>query len=589
MLLIRYLSNAQPECNNMPNEEKISRLKKQLAESRKPRQQVTLLNDLAMELHPSDPAACIKLAAEALELARKIQFKIGIARSHFSTGMAHFKQARYLDAFAAFQRANDAYRQAGDRWGESNALNHLGLICSKTGNSLRALDYFTDSLRIKEETEDEYGKSNVLISIAGIHHEAGKTEEAKRMIGEALAIAQHIRAEALVGKVLYELGNIHCTEIDFNGARSAYTEALNYFEKQSDKSGIAQCRLKLGRISLETGDVNSAHSILHSAMEYALQVGDKSTEANILVELAKIEWMQGHRAEAIVHLERARGFAEANQERPLLIKILQELSEAHEAAGEFEVSLANLKKAVRLSSEVNFSETTARLHDMEMNRKFELLERENRLMEIENQLALAEVRRRISSDLHDDIGAALSGFSIYSTAIRNNIMQGNLDEAMDSIDNIGEESRELLERLSDIVWAINPKNDRFDQLVSRLQNYASRICSGKNIDLNFAADTSLAEELLPLETRSNLFLILKEAINNAAKYSCATHMNVSLNRNEQSIIACVEDDGRGFDPNTASGGNGLRNMKQRAALIRASFDLQSTPEVGTRIVLEIPL
>lgn len=226
---------------------------------------------------------------------------------------------------------------------------------------------------------------------------------------------------------------------------------------------------------------------------------------------------------------------------------------------------------------------------MEMNRKFELLERENRLMEIENQLALAEVRRRISSDLHDDIGAALSGFSIYSTAIRNNIMQGNLDEAMDSIDNIGEESRELLERLSDIVWAINPKNDRFDQLVSRLQNYASRICSGKNIDLNFAADTSLAEVLLPLETRSNLFLILKEAINNAAKYSCATHLKVSLNSNEHSINACVEDDGRGFDPNTASGGNGLRNMKQRAALIRASYDLQSTPEQGTRIVLEIPL
>jgi signal transduction histidine kinase len=371
--------------------------------------------------------------------------------------------------------------------------------------------------------------------------------------------------------------------------KSEYTEALNYFEKQSNKSGIAQCRLKLGRISLETGDVNSARSILHSAMDYALQVGDKSTEATIDVELARIEWKEGHRAEAIVHLERARGFAEANQERPLLIKILQQLSKAHEAVGEFEASLAKLKKAVHLSAEVNLSETTARLHDMEMNRKFELLERENRLMEIENQLALAEVRRRISSDLHDDIGAALSGFSIISAAIRNKIMQGHLDDAMDSIDKIGEESRELLERLSDIVWATNPKNDQFDQLVSRLQNYAVRMCAGKNIELQFSADTSLAEVLLALEVRSNLFLILKEAINNAVKYSCATLLIVSVQRNENSIMTRVDDNGHGFDVLAASEGNGLRNMKQRATLIRANFDLQSTSELGTRIVLEIPL
>lgn len=567
---------------------KIQQLQDQISKTSKPRQRISLQNDLVMELCHSDPAAAMQVAAEALEQANSIHFPIGIARSFFGMAMAQLSQAKYADAYSTFRKALDAYRMAEDRWGESNALNRMGLILQRLGNNSKALDFFADSLRVKEEAEDDYGRAHVLISMAGIYRDGGKAKDAESVIRSALEIAQCIKAPSLAGKALAERGNIRINLLDFSAAAADYGQALELFEAQNDQSGVSHCLLQQGRILLQTGKADAAQAKFQQVMEIALRMGDRSTESMVNMELAQMSATTGDREGESRHLLLALSIAESLGEKPLLAGIHQKLSDLFLAERKFEEALHQMIMARELSGEVNAKETAERLQDLETARKIEWLERENRLTEIEGRLAMEEVRRRISGDLHDEIGAALSGFSIFSNAIRREIEKGNLTEAIHSVECIGEESRELLERLSDIVWAINPRNDRFGQALIRLQNYAVRICTGKEIELNFFADAALQDLLLPLEARNNLYLILKEAVNNAAKYSGAKKLDVLVRKEGHAITATVEDNGKGFETNADSEGNGLRNMKHRAEEVNGLVRIQSGPGSGTRIMVEVP-
>jgi signal transduction histidine kinase len=284
----------------------------------------------------------------------------------------------------------------------------------------------------------------------------------------------------------------------------------------------------------------------------------------------------------------AQKSAERLREKPMLCKVHEALSRVYENEKNFELALIHFKKSQELVSEINIAETSASLRNLEISRKVESLEREKKLFETEKQLALEQVRKRISSDLHDEIGAALSGFSIYSDVVKQEILNGEREEAAHSIQSIGDESRELLERLSDIVWAINPRNDQFEKIILRLRNYALRMCDGKNIELDFQAEDALNNIVLPLDARNNFYLILKEAINNAIKYSCCTKLNIAVLKSEQKISVSIEDNGKGFEVSAVSEGNGLLNMRQRAREVHALFDLRSSPGHGAVLLLTMP-
>jgi len=570
----------------MATESKTQRLEAELKRARKPRHKIGLMNDLAMELHYSDPGEAIQLASTALALASEINFPLGIARSYFSIGMALFKRAEYVDAILAFQSAIEGFQKAQDRWGESNVLNNLGLIYQRIGDYSKALQFFSDATKIKEQAHDQYGKANVLISMAGIYRAAGKLEEAKTIIEEVLQISKTINADALVSKGLVEYGLILFEEQHFREAEEIFTEALHSFDKQDRTSGTAQCLIQLGKIKMEVQDLSQAILLLKEARALAEKIGDRNSAMMIHYELASIGRQSGNHDEAVSNLLTAQEIAEQLGEKPLLSKIHQLLSEMYEADKKFDLALLHLQRSNVLTEEITIDEATTHLQNLEISRRVEVLEQEKKLFEMEKQLALEHVRKRISGDLHDDIGATLSGFSIYSDVIKRELQNGHLDEVAKSIESIGEESRELLERLSDIVWAINPRNDQFEKITQRLRNYSMRMCEGKNIVLDFQTDPGLGNIILPLETRNNFYLILKEAINNAAKYSCCTQLQVDI-RNSSLVTAVVKDNGKGFEPSGNSEGNGLKNMQQRAAEIKARFDLQSQTGYGTTVVLEI--
>ena len=187
--------------------------------------------------------------------------------------------------------------------------------------------------------------------------------------------------------------------------------------------------------------------------------------------------------------------------------------------------------------------------------------------------------------MHDDLGATLSSISIMSEIVHQQVKQKS-PQSVAILEKIGSSSRNMIESVNDMVWAINPKNDSFENIIKRMKTFASEILSVKDINFDFDFDKNLLPFKLKMDTRRNFYLIYKEAVNNIAKYSGALNANILLHHSEDHLKMVIRDDGKGFDLNNIIRGNGLNNMAQRAEEMKAKFYLESFPGQGTKIELE---
>lgn len=200
----------------------------------------------------------------------------------------------------------------------------------------------------------------------------------------------------------------------------------------------------------------------------------------------------------------------------------------------------------------------------------------HRLLETER------LRTRIASDLHDDIGSSLTHIAILSE-VAARALNGGPHEIRKPLSDISNTARELIDSLSDIVWAIDPRKDRLSDLSQRMRRWASDLLTNRNIDLRFEA----AEVDLPLdaEMRRELFLMFKEAIHNAARHSGCATVEVSLRSDANALRMEIRDDGCGFDPVNAPDGQGLLSLRRRTERLRGSLEVLSKPDGGGAAIL----
>jgi len=215
-------------------------------------------------------------------------------------------------------------------------------------------------------------------------------------------------------------------------------------------------------------------------------------------------------------------------------------------------------------------------------------QQELQLKELEKKEAIYQTqlqeRFRMAKDLHDDIGATLSSISMYSEAIKSKVKE-KLPHLENVLNKMGENSRDMVTSMSDIIWAINPDNDDANKLVSRMEAYARDICSLKDMQLHFEVAGTFSHIKLQVEQRKNTYLIFKEAVNNAAKYAQAKNIWVQLSLNHKEITLLIKDDGNGFNQATVRKGNGLKNFEARAKEIKGSVSIESGEGKGTTLSL----
>jgi signal transduction histidine kinase len=205
---------------------------------------------------------------------------------------------------------------------------------------------------------------------------------------------------------------------------------------------------------------------------------------------------------------------------------------------------------------------------------------------INKLLELERTRTRIATDLHDDIGSNLSKIALFSELVKMKLTNGN-DENNRMLATIADVSRETVDSMRDIVWSINPRRDTVFEMTRRMRQHAEESLVPLGVNVHFETGEGQHDQPISMDLRRELFLIFKEAVNNAAKYSGCKNIWIRFVAKGRSISMSIKDDGRGFDCSLPPQSNGLSNMRLRAEKIGGCFNLISAPGAGTTVLVNV--
>jgi signal transduction histidine kinase len=203
----------------------------------------------------------------------------------------------------------------------------------------------------------------------------------------------------------------------------------------------------------------------------------------------------------------------------------------------------------------------------------------------EKQLAVQTERQRISSDMHDDIGTGLSTMLIYVNMLKLKLA-GSGDAS--HVDRIAALGTGLVDQMKEIVWSLNPGNDRLDNLLFYMRQYFVSLFEPLAYTTNIIYPAAIPEVEMANEVRRNIFLCVKESLNNIIKHAGATSVELTVQIVHQTLVIQIKDDGRGLPAAFANTtGNGLKNIRQRMHAIKGKLHINN--HHGTVVKLEIHL
>jgi signal transduction histidine kinase len=203
---------------------------------------------------------------------------------------------------------------------------------------------------------------------------------------------------------------------------------------------------------------------------------------------------------------------------------------------------------------------------------------------LENQIAIIqaqqEERSRISADMHDDLGAGMTTIRLYSELAKGKLA----DTPMPEIDKISSSANELLNKMNAIIWSMSSSNDSLGNMVAYVRSYSLEYFENTGIDCRITIPENLPNIVIGGEVRRNVFLVVKEALNNVLKHSKATEVAITLELVPGGLKLLIQDNGVGIDlEKLRQFGNGLKNMKKRMEDIDAEFFIENNN--GTLVTL----
>jgi signal transduction histidine kinase len=324
-------------------------------------------------------------------------------------------------------------------------------------------------------------------------------------------------------------------------------------------------------------------------------------------ELARFRYrLEGHETEW--HEARTRRAALYTNLRPGAYRFRVEACNRHgywsQAPAEFAFSLAPYFYQTWQFSALAVAAFASGLGGWHVRR----LRARSHLRRLEQARALQDERGRIAKDLHDDLGANLTGIAMQIEVASQQLSQPVV--AQNHLQKIAESVRLLVGQMREVIWSLNPECDRLESFCSYVCEYAETFLSTAGLSCRLDLPERLPDHALSAETRHQLLLVVKEALNNAARHAAASEVQIRLSTSGNALRLGIADNGHGFVSSAATvagaagdargdpaggvaprlrSGYGLDNMRRRVASLGGSFSLQSQPGRGTQITIHIPL
>lgn len=568
---------------------------------------------------------CVEMAQRAKDHDRETS-------CHNFLGEMYRIQERYDEAIHHQQRALDLAALTGDRSREAENLYALGEVYRQKDDFARALDCYQRAIHWGQVMGMAQVVTLSQLYTGDIHHGFAENDTAL-----AQYRAARISAKAAGMPYVEGLSLIHAARAlsALDRAPEALSDAgtaLALADSMDNDELRRNARNCLGEMLLASGRAANAIVQFDSALALGRRIGT-ADERFYAQSMGDIAWRQGRAAEARQYGEEALRTGRASNAGPLEIaKAAELLFNAYKSSGEGLKAADMLQLKVAMMDSVYNARQLRRVNNLELRAQRDRLqaERENertqeelrlasergrknliaviggallllaiglwsrlrymrrtrdtilrtqeQLVESEKRREASEVRTRIARDVHDELGSEVTRITLLVGESR----RAQTDPANKArMDEIASLTREVGSSLSDIVWAVDPQHDNATALVAHAEHYAQRMLSSAEVRVERDFGHSGADRVIDPASKRDLFLLLKEALNNALKYAQATHIAVRLRTDDQGYRMSVQDDGVGFDPAIGrAGGNGLANMRARCAALGAELRITASPGQG---------
>ena len=503
-------------------------------------------------------------------------------------GNAYFNLANFKKATEYHLKSLTKFEALKNERGQSFCFQGLGNDFFRLNQFAKARDYFQRSFDLKGKLQDKRGMLTSLTALGDANKELGNYTVAENQYQKAKQEAIEMKLPGDELRALNQLGLLYKQLGETPKARENITAALKLARQSGDSTLSATIQGNLVEIYLKEEQEKSVEHVLITNLATIINSGDLQEESNGYSRLSEYYASKNQFDKAFDYLKKHEQLKDSVEGSAILLQMKQ-LEEQYKSEKK-EKQIVLLKKDQELQT-LALSRQRANLIIVALAlisvviisilliNRYRVIGRAKRLVEMER------MRSSISRDLHDDIGSTLSSINIISKLAMNE----NNGNAHRHLQRIGEHSAKMMESMSDIVWSINPNNDSLEQVITKMKEFASEILDPMDVSYSFSGEENLLAISLDVFLRKNVFLIFKEVINNAAKYSGATTISINFGRKANTLQLSITDNGKGFNPMNGSSGNGLRNMKERARASNGILEINSSPNNGTAVILSIPL
>ncbi|MBL7697315.1 MAG: tetratricopeptide repeat protein [Chitinophagaceae bacterium] len=512
-----------------------------------------------------------------------------LARVGINLSQAYTRQSHFSSGIETLLEAEAAANRIKDEGLLTDIKRNLGIIYRETGDTQKAIAYLREAMNGFSRLNDDNRYVHTALSLAIVYNNQSKFDSARSILENCLAISSQIpNSEYQVGMIHEHLGETWKGLNNHDRRLEQYMIAYSIFKKIGNIVDIAYESINIGRALIQLKSFDKAEKYLLDAYRLTDSLALTNYHQEALQELANLYRAKGDLNNAYNYLEKS---SELKDSLTIASNLAQttELKERYESAKK-EQEITLLKKDNELNLLALQRQKTIQLAiaigtllllvigGLAINR-YRVVQKSKRIIELE------KMRNQIASDLHDDIGSTLTSMNILSKMMTH--------EANDNVylyqnlQRISEHSSAIMDSMGDIVWAIHPANDSLEKVIYRMKEFAAELLEPLNINYTFELDGEFSTIQLDPRKRKNLYLIFKEAINNAAKYSQCTGITVTLQHDKRKIRLTVSDNGTGFHPSSSNGGNGLRNMRGRATEMQGEISIESTVGNGTMVQFQM--
>lgn len=530
-----------------------------------------------------DSALTYLTAAHGLFL--QARSKEDVARVCINLAEVYTKQNQLASAIGYLLQADSLSKRIALL---TDIKRQLAIVYREAGDLPLSAGYFKQDMDGFSTQQDYFRYVNTGVSLSILYRKMKLPDSSLAILNRCLQIAREKKGSPYQLAMTEE--NIAETlfgQANYNEALLHYSRAYNTFEKINNMADLAYEAFSIGKTFAKLNQPASAEKFLLRSY----QLNDSLKMINYQQDAAT------------------------------------ELSELYKNSGDWQKAYSYLAKAAELKDSINANEQVAKARAIKEKYETEKKEQQIQLLQTRNELAAVDYRRtkllqyifillfaaavvigwllfnrlrtkrilkeqllrnQIAGDLHDDIGSTLSSIDISS---RIALLKKNDAAAVEEqLTKIRQHAKKTMDRMSDIVWSINPHYDNFESILSRMREFAAEVCEPQQISLHFSLPEQVQLFKPDADQRKHVFLLFKEAVNNAAKYSNCSNLGIYFSDSHPPLLVMrIQDDGMGFDKEMAVRGNGLRSMQSRALHLGGQLTIASDKNKGTSIELKCPL